>query len=81
MAAENNIIVYLAMKIINSIVVSLLITGFFVVGAILKQNSVKLDIYLGAIWVFILSLIVTFSLLHASVKNDNKDYNGHHRSE
>lgn len=57
------------MKIINSIIISLLTTGLFVVGALLKPNSTGLDVYLGAIWVLILSLIVTFSLSHVFAKN------------
>ncbi len=59
------------MKIINSIIISLLITGFFVVGALLKPNSIGLDVYLGAIWVLILSLIVVFSISHVFVKNED----------
>lgn len=60
------------MKVINSIVISLLATGLFVAGALLKPNSTRLDVYLGAIWVLTLSLIVVFSLAHVFAKNDDE---------
>ncbi len=66
------------MRIINSIALSLIITGLFVAGALLKGNSTKLDLYLGAIWVLILSLIIVFSFSHVLTKgHDGKNIHHH----
>lgn len=51
-------------RFIISVGLSLLATALFVIGALIKKNGVSLDMYLGAVWVFILSLIVSFSLSH-----------------
>lgn len=66
------------MKIVNSIIISLLATGLFVLGALLKPGSIRLDVYLGAIWVFVLSLIIVFSLSHVFAKNDDGNRGKHH---
>ncbi len=57
----------------KSFITSLLLAGFasflFVLAAINKNGVEKFDIYLGGIWVFILSFIVALSLVHMFKNN------------
>lgn len=54
-------------------IASLLLAGcisfLFILAAINKSGVAKFDIYLGGIWVFILSFIVALSVVHM-FKND-----------
>lgn len=55
-----------------SLAAALLFSILFVFAANNKIGAAKFDIYLGAIWVFILSFIVVLSLAHM-FKNGKKD--------
>lgn len=63
--------------VIISFGLSFLATGIFIVAAWFKAGVTILDVSLGAIWVFVLSLIITFSFAHKLVKND-KQTTTHH---
>lgn len=49
---------------IISFILSALFSLLFILAAINKSGVGNFDIYLGAIWVFILSFIVVLSLVH-----------------
>jgi len=57
-------------------IISLILAGFssflFILAANNKNGVEKFDIYLGAVWVFILSTIVALSLIHM-FKNSKQD--------
>ncbi|GEM_PF-3315035 len=57
---------------IISLTLAGLISFLFVLAANNKSGVEKFDIYLGAIWVFVLSFIVALSLSHM-FKNDKQD--------
>jgi len=55
-------------------IISFILAGFFsllfILAANNKSGAETFDIYLGAIWVFILSTIVALSLTHMFKKDD-----------
>lgn len=57
---------------IISLTLASIFSLLFVLAANNKSGVEKFDIYLGAIWVFILSFIVALSLVHM-FKNGKKD--------
>ena len=64
-------------KLFTSIGLSLLITALFAIGALLKPEVARIDLYLGTIWVFTLSTIISFSLSHHFAKTDYKSRDNH----
>ena len=57
---------------IISLTLASIFSLLFILAAINKSGVERLDIYLGAIWVFILSFIVALSLVHM-FKNGKQD--------
>ncbi len=55
-------------RLFISLGLPLFITVLFAVGAQVKNTTTILDLSLGAIWVFILSAIIAFSLSHYLTK-------------
>jgi len=52
-----------------SLATAVLFSFFFVFAANNKEGVTKFDIYLGAVWVFILSFIIVLSLVHMFKKD------------
>lgn len=53
-----------------SFILSTLFSFLFILAANIKNGVEKFDIYLGAVWVFVLAFIITLSLAHKL--NENK---------
>ncbi len=56
---------------------SLFMSILFVIVASLKSGVTSLDLYLGGIWVFILSMIIFLSLPHHFAKDSSESQNSH----
>ncbi len=56
---------------------SLFMSVLFAAGASLKNGAISLDLYLGSVWVFILSMIIFLSLPNHFAKNGDKDRRSH----
>ena len=52
-----------------SLITAILFSFLFIFAANNKAGATSFDIYLGAIWVFVLSFIVVLSLVHLFKKD------------